>query len=139
MGYTDTGHCNEIDVDGPFGSALRRLDGCSCSRNLISSSSVLFVFVCSGFQCPLQEQYELVYNTVVELFKRQMDVIRDKHAGTEVNFKLDIFVEKFLSCLVLVKLQDNLELVTSLELECQVCRGLHYKSPLEKDNVNEVL
>lgn len=104
MGYTDTGHCNEIDVDGPVGSALRRLDGCSCSRNVISSSSVLFVFVCSGFRCPLQEQYELVYNAVVELFKRQMDVIRDKHAGTEVNFKLDIFVEKFLSCLVLVKL-----------------------------------
>uniref|UniRef100_F1SBR0 protein-tyrosine-phosphatase n=1 Tax=Sus scrofa TaxID=9823 RepID=F1SBR0_PIG len=34
-----------------------------------------------------QEQYELVYNAVVELFKRQMDVIRDKHAGTEIPAK----------------------------------------------------
>lgn len=34
-----------------------------------------------------QEQYELVYNAVVELFKRQMDVVRDKHAGTEIPAK----------------------------------------------------
>ncbi|KAM5293816.1 tyrosine-protein phosphatase non-receptor type 22 [Glossophaga mutica] len=30
-----------------------------------------------------QEQYELVYKAVLELFKRQMDVIRDRHSGTE--------------------------------------------------------
>ncbi|XP_016780800.2 tyrosine-protein phosphatase non-receptor type 22 isoform X24 [Pan troglodytes] len=34
-----------------------------------------------------QEQYELVYNAVLELFKRQMDVIRDKHSGTESQAK----------------------------------------------------
>ncbi|XP_063670954.1 tyrosine-protein phosphatase non-receptor type 22 isoform X15 [Pan troglodytes] len=33
------------------------------------------------------EQYELVYNAVLELFKRQMDVIRDKHSGTESQAK----------------------------------------------------
>lgn len=38
----------------------------------------------------LQEQYELVYKAVLELFKRQMDVIRGKKSGTEVNIKLDI-------------------------------------------------
>ncbi|XP_045672649.1 tyrosine-protein phosphatase non-receptor type 22 [Phyllostomus hastatus] len=31
-----------------------------------------------------QEQYELVYKAVLELFKRQMDVIRDRHSGTEI-------------------------------------------------------
>ncbi|VCW49272.1 unnamed protein product [Gulo gulo] len=31
-----------------------------------------------------QEQYELVYKAVLELFKRQMDVIRDQHSGTEI-------------------------------------------------------
>ncbi|KAJ8784733.1 hypothetical protein J1605_008084 [Eschrichtius robustus] len=46
----------------------------------------LFVPVCNA----LQEQYELVYNAVLELLKRQMDVIRDKHSGTEVHFKFDI-------------------------------------------------
>ncbi|XP_027628117.1 tyrosine-protein phosphatase non-receptor type 22 isoform X3 [Tupaia chinensis] len=30
-----------------------------------------------------QEQYELVYSAVIELFKRQMDVIRDTHSGIE--------------------------------------------------------
>ncbi|XP_003933531.1 tyrosine-protein phosphatase non-receptor type 22 isoform X1 [Saimiri boliviensis] len=30
-----------------------------------------------------QEQYELVYSAVLELFKRQMDVISNKHSGTE--------------------------------------------------------
>ncbi|XP_063507896.1 tyrosine-protein phosphatase non-receptor type 22 isoform X9 [Pongo pygmaeus] len=34
-----------------------------------------------------QEQYELVYNAVLELFKRQMDVIRDKHSGTKSQAK----------------------------------------------------
>ncbi|XP_057558721.1 tyrosine-protein phosphatase non-receptor type 22 [Hippopotamus amphibius kiboko] len=33
-----------------------------------------------------QQQYELVYNAVLELFKRQMDVIRDKHSGTEAKY-----------------------------------------------------
>ncbi|XP_063481823.1 tyrosine-protein phosphatase non-receptor type 22 isoform X20 [Symphalangus syndactylus] len=37
-----------------------------------------------------QEQYELVYNAVLELFKRQMDVIRDKHSGTESQAKYSI-------------------------------------------------
>ncbi|XP_059946278.1 tyrosine-protein phosphatase non-receptor type 22 [Mesoplodon densirostris] len=37
-----------------------------------------------------QEQYELVYNAVLELFKRQMDVIRDKHSGTEVQAKYSV-------------------------------------------------
>ncbi|XP_063481829.1 tyrosine-protein phosphatase non-receptor type 22 isoform X26 [Symphalangus syndactylus] len=36
------------------------------------------------------EQYELVYNAVLELFKRQMDVIRDKHSGTESQAKYSI-------------------------------------------------
>lgn len=45
-----------------------------------------FVSVCDA----LQEQYELVYKAVLELFKRQMDVIRDQYSGTEVNIKLDI-------------------------------------------------
>ena len=40
----------------------------------------------------LQEQYELVYKAVLELFKRQMDVIRDRHSGTEVNFELDVLL-----------------------------------------------
>uniref|UniRef100_A0A8C3VTW3 protein-tyrosine-phosphatase n=1 Tax=Catagonus wagneri TaxID=51154 RepID=A0A8C3VTW3_9CETA len=37
-----------------------------------------------------QEQYELVYNAVAELFKRQMDVIRDKHSGTEIQAKYSV-------------------------------------------------
>ncbi|XP_008056563.1 tyrosine-protein phosphatase non-receptor type 22 isoform X2 [Carlito syrichta] len=37
-----------------------------------------------------QEQYELVYNAVLELFKRQMDVIRDNHSGTESRAKSSI-------------------------------------------------
>ncbi|XP_062962280.1 tyrosine-protein phosphatase non-receptor type 22 isoform X1 [Cynocephalus volans] len=37
-----------------------------------------------------QEQYELVYSAVLELFKRQMDVIRDKHSGTEIQTKNSI-------------------------------------------------
>lgn len=44
------------------------------------------VLVCDA----LQEQYELVYKAVLELFKRQMDVIRGETSGTEVNIKLDI-------------------------------------------------
>uniref|UniRef100_A0A7N5JFD7 protein-tyrosine-phosphatase n=1 Tax=Ailuropoda melanoleuca TaxID=9646 RepID=A0A7N5JFD7_AILME len=31
-----------------------------------------------------QEQYELVYQAILELFKRQMDVIKDQHSGTEI-------------------------------------------------------
>ncbi|CAK6439173.1 unnamed protein product [Pipistrellus nathusii] len=31
-----------------------------------------------------QEQYELVYKAVIELFKRHMEVIRDRHSGTEM-------------------------------------------------------
>ncbi|XP_045860229.1 tyrosine-protein phosphatase non-receptor type 22 isoform X2 [Meles meles] len=31
-----------------------------------------------------QEQYGLVYKAVLELFKRQMDVIRDQHSATEI-------------------------------------------------------
>nr|XP_012633887.1 tyrosine-protein phosphatase non-receptor type 22 isoform X2 [Microcebus murinus] len=34
-----------------------------------------------------QEQYELVYNAVLELFKRQMDIISDKYSGTESQAK----------------------------------------------------
>ncbi|XP_076975939.1 tyrosine-protein phosphatase non-receptor type 22 isoform X2 [Tamandua tetradactyla] len=34
-----------------------------------------------------QEQYELVYNAVLELFKRQMDVFRDKCSETEIQAK----------------------------------------------------
>ncbi|KAM5202087.1 tyrosine-protein phosphatase non-receptor type 22 isoform 1-T1 [Hipposideros larvatus] len=34
-----------------------------------------------------QEQYELVYKAVLELFKRQMDVIRDKYSGTQIQAK----------------------------------------------------
>ncbi|XP_068394238.1 tyrosine-protein phosphatase non-receptor type 22 isoform X2 [Eschrichtius robustus] len=37
-----------------------------------------------------QEQYELVYNAVLELLKRQMDVIRDKHSGTEIQAKYSV-------------------------------------------------
>ncbi|XP_007108860.1 tyrosine-protein phosphatase non-receptor type 22 isoform X2 [Physeter macrocephalus] len=37
-----------------------------------------------------QEQYELVYNAVLELFKRQMDVIRDKQSGTEIQAKYSV-------------------------------------------------
>lgn len=57
-----------------------------------------FVLVCDA----TQEQYELVYKAVVELFKRQLDVIMDKHSGAEVNFKLDILsiLKKYL---ILVK------------------------------------
>ncbi|XP_069457190.1 tyrosine-protein phosphatase non-receptor type 22 isoform X1 [Ovis canadensis] len=38
-----------------------------------------------------QQQYELVYNAVLELFTRQMDVIRDKHSGTEIQAKDSVF------------------------------------------------
>uniref|UniRef100_A0A8C8ZVT2 protein-tyrosine-phosphatase n=1 Tax=Prolemur simus TaxID=1328070 RepID=A0A8C8ZVT2_PROSS len=34
-----------------------------------------------------QEQYELVYNAVLELFKRQMDIISNKYSGTESQAK----------------------------------------------------
>ncbi|KAM7053867.1 tyrosine-protein phosphatase non-receptor type 22 isoform 1-T1 [Molossus nigricans] len=37
-----------------------------------------------------QEQYELVYKAVLELFKRQMDVIRDGHSGTEIQAKYSV-------------------------------------------------
>ncbi|XP_014635485.1 PREDICTED: tyrosine-protein phosphatase non-receptor type 22 isoform X2 [Ceratotherium simum simum] len=37
-----------------------------------------------------KEQYELVYNAVLELFKRQMDVSRDKHSGTEIQAKYSV-------------------------------------------------
>ncbi|XP_032105592.1 tyrosine-protein phosphatase non-receptor type 22 isoform X2 [Sapajus apella] len=37
-----------------------------------------------------QEQYELVYSAVLELFKRQMDVISNKHSGTESQAKYSI-------------------------------------------------
>ncbi|XP_053448528.1 tyrosine-protein phosphatase non-receptor type 22 isoform X2 [Nycticebus coucang] len=37
-----------------------------------------------------QEQYELVYRAVLELFKRQMDVIRDKYSGTEGQGKYSV-------------------------------------------------
>uniref|UniRef100_A0A8C4L6M0 protein-tyrosine-phosphatase n=1 Tax=Equus asinus asinus TaxID=83772 RepID=A0A8C4L6M0_EQUAS len=45
-----------------------------------------FVLVCDA----VQEQYELVYNAVLELFKRQMDVIRDNHSGTEIQAKYSL-------------------------------------------------
>lgn len=60
--------------------------------NLVQS----FTKACVYFPCSvgdaLQEQYELVYKAVLELFKRQMDVIRDRHSGTEVNFELDVLL-----------------------------------------------
>ncbi|XP_020021928.2 tyrosine-protein phosphatase non-receptor type 22 [Castor canadensis] len=34
-----------------------------------------------------QEQYELVYNAVLELFKRHMDIIGDEHSGRETQAK----------------------------------------------------
>ncbi|XP_077928706.1 tyrosine-protein phosphatase non-receptor type 22 isoform X2 [Halichoerus grypus] len=37
-----------------------------------------------------QEQYELVYKAVLELFKRQMDVIRDQHSGTEIQAQYSV-------------------------------------------------
>nr|XP_036861267.1 tyrosine-protein phosphatase non-receptor type 22 isoform X1 [Manis javanica] len=37
-----------------------------------------------------QEQYELVYNAVLELFKRQMDVFTDKHSRTEIEGKYSV-------------------------------------------------
>ncbi|XP_024907977.1 tyrosine-protein phosphatase non-receptor type 22 isoform X2 [Pteropus alecto] len=37
-----------------------------------------------------QEQYELVYKAVVELFKRQLDVIMDKHSGAEIQAKYSV-------------------------------------------------
>uniref|UniRef100_A0A8C0PKP8 protein-tyrosine-phosphatase n=2 Tax=Canis lupus familiaris TaxID=9615 RepID=A0A8C0PKP8_CANLF len=37
-----------------------------------------------------QEQYELVYKAVLELFKRQMDVIRDQYSGTEMQAKYSV-------------------------------------------------
>ncbi|XP_007530251.1 tyrosine-protein phosphatase non-receptor type 22 [Erinaceus europaeus] len=37
-----------------------------------------------------QEQYELVYNAVLELFKRQMEIINDKHSGTEIQEKRSV-------------------------------------------------
>lgn len=61
---------------------------------VLNSGSVLhqvsclfsFVLVCDAFQ----EQYELVYQAILELFKRQMDVIKDQHSGTEVSIQPDI-------------------------------------------------
>uniref|UniRef100_A0A8B9WKC1 protein-tyrosine-phosphatase n=1 Tax=Bos mutus grunniens TaxID=30521 RepID=A0A8B9WKC1_BOSMU len=38
-----------------------------------------------------QQQYELVYNAVLELFTRQMDIIGDKHSGTEIQAKDSVF------------------------------------------------
>lgn len=69
------------------------------SGSVVHQVSCLFSFVsvCDA----LQEQYELVYKAVLELFKRQMDVIRDQHSGTEVNINLDIL--SFFSYLILVK------------------------------------
>ncbi|XP_036199072.1 tyrosine-protein phosphatase non-receptor type 22 isoform X1 [Myotis myotis] len=37
-----------------------------------------------------QKQYELVYKAVIELFKRHMDVIRDRHSGTEIQAKYPV-------------------------------------------------
>ncbi|XP_066208520.1 tyrosine-protein phosphatase non-receptor type 22 isoform X2 [Saccopteryx leptura] len=37
-----------------------------------------------------QEQYELVYQAVSELFRRQMDVIRGRHSGTEIQAKYSV-------------------------------------------------
>ncbi|XP_054421044.1 tyrosine-protein phosphatase non-receptor type 22 isoform X2 [Pteronotus mesoamericanus] len=37
-----------------------------------------------------QEQYELVYKAVLELFTRQMDIIRDRHSGTEIEVKYSV-------------------------------------------------
>ncbi|XP_003409639.1 tyrosine-protein phosphatase non-receptor type 22 isoform X1 [Loxodonta africana] len=37
-----------------------------------------------------QEQYELVYSAVLELFKRQMDVFRDEYSGTEIQAKYSV-------------------------------------------------
>ncbi|XP_003793907.1 tyrosine-protein phosphatase non-receptor type 22 isoform X1 [Otolemur garnettii] len=37
-----------------------------------------------------QEQYELVYSAVLELFKRQMDVVRDEYSGTESQGKCSV-------------------------------------------------
>ncbi|KAM5256152.1 tyrosine-protein phosphatase non-receptor type 22 isoform 2-T2 [Ctenodactylus gundi] len=37
-----------------------------------------------------QEQYELVYNAVLELFKRHMDVIEDKQSGRKIEAKYSI-------------------------------------------------
>ncbi|XP_002715464.2 tyrosine-protein phosphatase non-receptor type 22 isoform X1 [Oryctolagus cuniculus] len=37
-----------------------------------------------------QEQYELVYSAVLELFKRHLDVVRDKYTGTEVQANYSI-------------------------------------------------
>ncbi|XP_011365255.1 tyrosine-protein phosphatase non-receptor type 22 [Pteropus vampyrus] len=37
-----------------------------------------------------REQYELVYKAVVELFKRQLDIIMDKHSGAEIQAKYSV-------------------------------------------------
>ncbi|XP_036308754.1 tyrosine-protein phosphatase non-receptor type 22 isoform X1 [Pipistrellus kuhlii] len=37
-----------------------------------------------------QEQYELVYKAVIELFKRHMEVIRDRYSGTEMQAKYPV-------------------------------------------------
>nr|XP_019585935.1 PREDICTED: tyrosine-protein phosphatase non-receptor type 22 isoform X4 [Rhinolophus sinicus] len=37
-----------------------------------------------------QEQYELVYKAVLELFKRQIDIIRNKHSGTQIQAKYSV-------------------------------------------------
>lgn len=97
-----------------------------------------FVSVCDAFQ----EQYELVYQAVLELFKRQMDVIRDQHLGTEVSIQPDIvslffFVFDFGQG-ISDQLQDSVFIVRT-KLERQWCMGLHCKSPVEKDGLIEVL
>lgn len=46
-------------------------------------------FICLACDI-LQEQYELVYSAVLELFKRHMDIIGDEHSGREVMLKLHI-------------------------------------------------
>jgi hypothetical protein len=68
-------------------------DGCfHFEISFCNSPDVLIFFICLLACDTLQEQYELVYSAVLELFKRHMDVISDNHLGREVMFKLYVYV-----------------------------------------------
>lgn len=54
------------------------------------SPDIFIFFICPAWDA-LQEQYELVNSAVLELFKRHMVIIGDKHSGREVMLTLHIF------------------------------------------------
>lgn len=64
------------------------VDRCSYFEISYCNSPDVFVFFFCLACDTLQEQYELVYNAVLELFKRHMDIIGDEPSGREVMLKL---------------------------------------------------